>query len=163
MAQIWPKPSKQQQSWLLDKNSLTARLQSASAQFSLRVEQQYWCNVCHPNGLFTQMLGRQHAIRPAQRYWYRKVGLYLDNQLMISAFSYTPLLTQHRGAKFLTKLRKRSLGSMLFNDRRIQRGQILLHYDQRQQQWARASLFFIRQQPMLVCEYYHSNVYELPS
>ena len=163
MAQIWSKPKPQQQAWLLDKNSLTERLQACSEQFSLQVDKQFWCNSCEPKDLFSQMLGYKYSDRPAHRYWYRKVRLYADQQLMITAFSYTPIITQHRQVKFLTKLNTRSLGSILFSDRRIQRGPILLKYDQQQQLWARASLFYIRQQPMLVCEYYHPGIYELSS
>ena len=120
--QIWHKPTQQQQAWLLDRGSLTERLQQAGTHFEVRLVEQGWRNINRYPNWFAQMLQNKCSqFRSFKRYWFREVQLWLNDQCMVTAISYTPAPTMQQQAKFLTKLSNRSLGSILFSNRRIQR------------------------------------------
>ena len=160
--QIWHKPTQQQQAWLLDRGSLTERLQQAGTHFEVRLVEQGWRNSNRYPNWFAQMLqNKRSQFRSFKRYWFREVQLWLNDQCMVTAISYTPAPTMQQQAKFLTKLSNRSLGSILFSNRRIQRGDIVLRHHVSTDCWSRASIFYLQGQPMLVSEYFHPCTYEL--
>lgn len=103
--------------WVASRDSLTLRLTEAGAPRSFRVQ------------LLDQRLGtprldeaRALDIAPGQRAWLREVALCLDERPWVVARSVAPLagLPEHE----LGRLGERSLGSWLFRQPNLERGEI---------------------------------------
>lgn len=100
--------------------------------------------------------------------WIREVQLLCGDQVWVFARTLVPALTLQRTGRVLTRLGNRPLGDVLFTTPGVQRSpveiarihspQALYHRAVGAQHpspallWARRSLFYLEQQPLLVCE-----------
>ena len=150
--------------WLLDRSSLTLRLQHAcEGQFSVEVVSQ-----C----MEPPMLSEARALgRPPQELaLVRQVRLRCDGEPWVFARTIIPLPSLRRGLRQLALLGNRPLGAVLFADptmrrsavevARIARGKRLYRRalgeaaPQHGEIWGRRSLFTLRGQPLLVSEFF---------
>lgn len=144
--------------WLLDRRSLTRRLQQHSKnQFSVTVLSQRWQR---PRLNEAQALD----IPPHQLALVREVILYGGDQPWVYARSVLPQQALNGRFRFLRKLGNKPLGALLFSDPAIQRGPVVLQrYPQSQlpvalQQvaqpplWGRYSIFRYGDNGILVSE-----------
>ncbi len=150
--------------WLFDKNSLTTRLMEASdGQFSVKVESEKWCL---PQRNERLLLGLRHG----EYVFVRQVYLLCKGTPWVFARSIIPVKAANGQLKGLTRLGNKSLGSVLFNNPNIQRSGIALTQVSAQhdmfatattfskrkasQIWGRRSKYTIRNQPLLVSEFF---------
>jgi chorismate--pyruvate lyase len=142
--------------WLLDRSSLTLRLQHAcSGKFSVEVVSQE-----------ARILGR-----PTQELaLVRQVRLLCDGEPWVFARTVIPLPSLRRGLRQLALLGTRPLGAVLFADPTMQRSEVEVarvgqgrRLFQRAMQnktshsheiWGRRSVFTLRGQPLLVSEFF---------
>lgn len=149
-------------SWLLETDSLTARLKSKSSLFQVQLlsEAEY----ALPSRL-------QRELADAKRAVLREVILRCDQQAMIYAQSWLPLTTLQAIAP-LAALGEQPLGEFIFRHPALQRGPIELarldsrrlglhHECPRADIWARRSIFVLDQHPLQVIEAFLPQVYQL--
>lgn len=106
--------------WLLDRGSLTHRLQMHSGgDFSVTVLQQGWGKPRRDEALALGIPFCQHAL-------IREVVLNGHGQPWVFARSVIPLQTLHGKLRFLRTLGDRPLGELLFRNPHIQRGPLFL-------------------------------------
>ena len=148
--------------WLFDPGSLTRRLrQCCTKQFRVRVLWQGWSRP-----------GRDEAqalrLRLDAWAWTREVRLFCGEQPWVFARTLIPAATLRGRGRGLTRLGNRPLGDVLFTTPGVRRGPVEIARivpGQRLHQraladpqsaapplWARRSLFYLDQQPLLVCE-----------
>ena len=146
-------------SWLYDHNSLTKKLESQCLHFSVQVKQQV---TVKPNGLLSNYFQNEEKVL------IREVFLLCDNQPVIFAQTEIPFSTLSEQQAELAEIGEQSLGKFLFQDPSMLRGQIevsefhkgsLFHNlsnDLKQPTehslWARRSLFYLNNKPLLVSE-----------
>lgn len=140
---------KRWRSWLTDKGSLTQRLiKRSSGNFRVEVTRQGWFRPTSNESIALGMRSRQFAL-------IREVQLIGNDQPWVYARSIIPATTLTGSQRQLRMLGNRSLGSLLFSDPTMRRGPLqvsqLTLKDQRQV-WARRSLFYLSEKPLLVCE-----------
>ncbi len=149
--------------WLLDRSSLTRRLQGAcDGEFSVRVLGQGWASPMHSEA-------RALGIPLNQRVWRRQVQLCCDGRPWVFARTLIPLKTLHGPQGRLLHLGSRPLGAVLFADPRMRRGPVevarlgpgsRLHRaaatgtDELGTIWGRRSLFQLGGSPLLVAEFF---------
>ncbi|ACS97775.1 chorismate--pyruvate lyase [Aggregatibacter aphrophilus NJ8700] len=129
------------QSWLFEKGSLTARLKQVCQQFDVKVQSEKWIEKIFEN---------ETALLPNKPYWCREVLLYGDNSQWVAArtlISYE-LLKSHQN---LLQLGTKPIGEWLFTQA-LQRQKIQWAFDYQTQYYARRSLIFIQQVPLLISE-----------
>ena len=115
-------------SWLLDRGSLTRRLQRESGgNFAVTVLNQRWCR---PRLDEAQALG----IPPHRYALVREVILHGRGEPWVYARSVLPLSVLEGPLRFLRKLDNRPLGALLFGNPAIRRGPVVL------QRWPQALL-----------------------
>ena len=143
--------------WLLDTESLTRRLQSGGAEFSVQRRSQVWSFPTFSERSALKVPQRQAAL-------IREVVLMADARPVVFARSVFPCTTLSGDLRWLRHLQNRSLGSILFTNPRLQRSPFelarlpgdtpLLPEDLQQQPsaWGRRSVFLIDQRPLLVAE-----------
>lgn len=154
--------------WLLEKGSLTARLvEYSQGQFAVQRIEQHWA-VPMPDE--TKALGLRHR----EKALIREVYLLCHGEALVYARSVMPLHSLHGPLRFLKKLQNTSLGSLLFKDPHLSRGefeicQIALPHraipaQGTQSIYGRRSVFRLYRQPILVsefflpaCPFYHSG------
>lgn len=106
--------------WLLDRGSLTRRLQEHSrGDFSVTVLRQSWGKPRRDEAMALGIPFRQHAL-------IREVVLSGQGQPWVFARSVIPLQALHGKRRFLGTLGNRPLGELLFRNPHIQRGPIFL-------------------------------------
>lgn len=147
---------------LLDSTSLTRRLQSLCAgRFRVQVLRQRWARARRDE---TQLLGLRHG-RLANL---REVRLLCDGRPWVYARSIIPATTLRGKYRRLARLGSRSLGTVLFTDKRIWRGEMQLARFMpgqplfaratadsppcAQPVWGRRSLFYLAGGPLLLTE-----------
>lgn len=149
--------------WLLDRDSLTARLQCCG-RFSIALLAQARGT---PTGDECALLG----LRQGRRAWIREVSLSVDDNPVVFAHTVLPMEPRGPLTRWLARLGSRSLGSMLFAHPGFSRGRIVCHaLDTRHtlyhraitalrlnsppppQLWARRSCFGFGDQRILVTE-----------
>lgn len=146
------------QRWLLDRGSLTSRLQHLShGQFRVEILSQRWAKPRLSEA-------RALAINPHRTALIREVILCGNNEAWIFARSVLPQSTLTGRLRSLRHLDNRPLGALLFNDPGMRRSPIeiacftadnpLIPESVRSQQplWARRSCFFLDTKPLLVSE-----------
>lgn len=151
-----------QSSWLLETDSLTARLKSRCRQFRVQVLSEQ----CHPlpESLQAQLAGAEDALL-------REVMLHCDAQAMIYAQSWLPVSTL-AAIEPLAGLGDQPLGEFIFRHPELQRGPIeVAELDARQLTlassvsepglWARRSVFWLAEHPLQVVEVFMPEVYQL--
>lgn len=147
-------------SWLLDETSLTKKLEQQCDQFSVQVKQQINTNA--------QTSPLSSSFSPSETLLVREVVLYCDNVAHIFAQTEIPHSTLSNTQEKLVNLGSKPLGKVLFEDKTLQRGKIeiaefpvgspLHDFITSLQQtcdhslWARRSLFYIGEKPLLVSE-----------
>lgn len=137
-------------SWLIERASLTARLQYlASGNFQVHVICEGWAKPTHEEQRALNMPAREYA-------WIREVMLRGNAEDWVQARSILPRRSLIGVGKRLTRLGNRSLGSLLFRDPGLKRGAIsiatikpsLAH----KPYWARRSRLTLRNHSVLVAE-----------
>lgn len=135
--------------WLLDPGSLTQRLVSLSqGDFRVEVIRQGWY---HPTRSEAKALG----MRPRQLAIIREVQLIGNGQPWVFARSVIPATTLTGKQRELNFIGSRSLGTILFRDPTMQRGPLKvsrLKIQDGDSAWARRSLFYLSNKPLLVSE-----------
>ena len=164
-----PQCSKNIASWLYDHNSLTKKLESQSRTFHVEVKQQVTVKASRlPKSLFL----REDNILV------REVFLCCDGKPVVFAQTEIPFSTLTEQQLILAEIGTQSLGKILFQDPTMLRGQIevtefekgsLFHHlasDLKQPMdhslWARRSLFYLNNKPLLVSELFlpASGIYD---
>ncbi|WP_022942336.1 chorismate--pyruvate lyase family protein [Psychromonas hadalis] len=146
-------------SWLYDHNSLTKKLESQCNSFYVVIKQQVTVKPnCLPYTFF----------KSEDKILVREVFLYCDNRPVVFAQTEIPFSTITEQQEELAEIGEQSLGKILFQDPSMLRGQIevtefkqgsLFHQlanDLKQSVdhslWARRSLFYLNNKPLLVSE-----------
>ena len=147
--------------WLLDPGSLTRRLQQVCGRFRVQVYRQAWARP-------TLDEARALGLRAGGRAWVREVHLFCDEQPCVFARTIIPAATVQGSLRRLTRLGNRSLGAVLFADKRLRRSAPEIAAITRRQRlfaaataysatqpnilWGRRSLFHLRDKPLLLSE-----------
>ncbi len=159
--------------WLRDPNSLTQRVQAAcSGHFRVALLRQRWQR---PLRSEARVLG----LRPGVRALVREVFLMCDDTPWVYACTVIPRATLTGTQRRLARLHTRPLGAVLFADPTMRRGQAqvarLVPGDCLYAQavaalpqppaeiWARRSLFFLRDKPLLVTEAFLPAIADAPA
>jgi len=152
-----PQCSERVASWLYDERSLTKKLEGVCQHFSVQVRQQKIVSPCdHPlSGYFSN----------EDKILVREVFLYCDNLPVVFAQTEIPLSTLTEQQAQLAEIGSQSLGNILFEDPCMRRGaieiaqftdkSIFTSLDLKQNftpLWARRSLFYLNNNPLLVSE-----------
>ncbi|MFW1678631.1 chorismate--pyruvate lyase family protein [Pontibacter sp. JAM-7] len=136
------------QGWLMDSSSLTQRLVRLSqGDFEVRVIRQQWGRPTRSEAQALGMRSRQVAL-------IREVQLLGQGQPWVYARSLIPAKTLTGAQRRLRHLGNRSLGSLLFSTPGMRRGplQICRIPMDDSPLWARRSVFYLQEKPLLVCE-----------
>lgn len=137
------------QSWLLDSGSLTQRLVKRSqGNFRVEVVRQGWMRPTRSEANALGIDQRQCAL-------VREVQLIGNDVPWVFARSIIPAQTLTGRERQLRMLGNRSLGSLLFTDPTMRRNPIEISRLQLQDKteiWARRSVFFLSNKPLLVTE-----------
>lgn len=135
--------------WLFDAGSLTARLTSLRPNgFSVLPTKQFYG---YPTTTEQQELG----LHKLQTVWVREVILQLDNTPIVHARTAIPLSTLTGAEKRLQSLGTRSLGSYLFKQPHLKRGQLVASRCQGNDLgllWSRRSIFYLGDKGLMVSE-----------
>lgn len=137
-------PSPALKGWLRDRGSLTERLvEKSGGAFRVEVLRQHWGRALLDEA---NTLG----ISPRHRVIIREVILHGNNNPWVYARSILPARSLDRSLRHLKRLGNRPLGTLLFCDPHMQRGEIEVTCHQRG--WGRRSVFYLQGQPLLVSE-----------
>ena len=135
--------------WLLDSGSLTQHLLNASrGDFRVEVVRQQW-------GRPTRSEARELGIPQRQIALIREVQLIGNGQPWVFARTIIPASTLTGSQRELNYLGCRSLGTVLFKDPTMRRGQLQiskLYLNTGETVWARRSVFRLADKPLLVAE-----------
>ncbi len=152
--------SKKVRSWLYDQSSLTQKLEALCQDFNVQVRQQITLSSSSPflSGYF----------RKEAQVLLREVFLYCDGTPVIFAQTEIPFTTLTEQQSQLAEIGSQSLGKILFQEPSMKRGAIevtqfndqpqlqqlcrSLKQDDEQALWARRSLFYLHDKPLLVSE-----------
>ena len=136
-------------SWLTDSGSLTQRLVKLSREdFRVEVVRQGWMRPTRSEAKALNMRSRQFAL-------VREVQLIGTGKPWVYARSIIPAQTLTGRQRQLRMLGNRSLGSLLFTDPSMRRGPLqisCLRLQDQRKVWARRSVFYLSDKPLLVCE-----------
>ncbi|WP_428034706.1 chorismate--pyruvate lyase family protein [Amphritea sp.] len=135
--------------WLLDRGSLTQHLVHASqGRFRVEVVRQQWGRASRSEAMTLNIATRQRVL-------IREVRLIGNDQPWVFARTIIPASTLTGKQRQLSALGCRSLGSVLFRDPTMKRGPLQvsrLQLSSGETAWARRSLFFLANKPLLVAE-----------
>lgn len=141
-------------SWVFDTGSLTQRLIAATrGQFRVHVLKQFHGGVSK----------EEHSIlglAPRALPFIREVELICNNSPWVYARTIIPRATEAGPGRYLTRLGNQPLGAALFTDPDIYRGNIWIRQswitigDQAHRVWGRQRVFYIKEHPLLVSEYF---------
>ncbi len=148
------------QSWLLDPNSLTARLKEQCRQFRVELLGQK-IESCQSNEAFA-------GISAGEKVLVREVLLYCDEKPQVFARSLLPLSSLTGEEQVLANLGTQSLGQVLFNNPSLKRQVIevaefdetssvvklvdKLSLEAKHNLWGRRSIFVLESKPLMVAE-----------
>lgn len=146
-------------SWLYDHNSLTKKLELQFNDFSVKLKQQV--NIA-PNDQLSSLFNDE------QKILVREVFLHCEDKPVVFAQTEIPFSTLSEQQAEIAKIGEQSLGKILFQDPTMLRGQIEvtefkkgslfhqlaleLHQPVEHSLWARRSLFYLNNKPLLVSE-----------
>jgi len=160
-------------SWLLDPNSLTARLKKHSQQFRVELLGQS-IEPCQESETFAN-------IKAGEEVLVREVLLYCDEKPQVFARSLLPLSSLTGAEQALANLGTQSLGQVLFNNPSLQRETIeialfdlnssvaklaqQLNLANQEELWGRRSVFVLENKPLMVAEVFLPDAiaYQQPS
>ncbi|MDO6562430.1 chorismate lyase [Amphritea sp. 1_MG-2023] len=135
--------------WLLDNGSLTQRLiQASNGHFKVKVLRQEWGRPSRAEARALNISGRQKVL-------IREVQLLGYHQPWVFARTIIPASTLTGKQRKLHTLGSRSLGSVLFRDPSMKRSPLeisRLTLNTGEMTWARRSLFYLANKPLLVAE-----------
>lgn len=147
-------------SWLYDSDSLTQKLEATCERFHVQIRQQRKTSSLDPS--LSGYFAKDSDIL------LREVFLYCDNTPVIFAQTEIPLSTFTQEELKLTEIGTQSLGKILFQDPNMRRGEIeVTQFSKKAQQqkfhsslklncshslWARRSVFYINNKPLLISE-----------
>ena len=155
--------------WLYDHNSLTEKLELYFKSFSVEIKQQV---TVKPTQLLSNKFNNENNILV------REVFLHCDGNPVVFAQTEIPISTLTEEQEKLAQIGEQALGKILFQDPTMLRGQIevtefkkgsILHQlaEDIQQPtehslWARRSLFYLNNKPLLVTEIFlpASGIYD---
>jgi len=165
-----PTNSRAYRPWLIERGSLTRKLQQASKVFAVRPVQ--FCR-CKPLPDEAQQL----KLRPWHRAWVREVYLDCNHKPAVFAHSVLPIGSLRGSWQNLGRLGSRSLGSALFSNPLVRRTPLTFRklskqhplYDKAVLQlksappelWARRSVFHLGSSTILVTEIFLPQVLAL--
>lgn len=152
-------------SWLLDRSSLTLRLQRVCGEgFGVELVSQR---------LETPMLSEARALQrpPGELALVRQVRLLCNGEAWVFARTVIPLSSLHGGLRQLALLGNRPLGAVLFSDPTMRRSAVEVTRVGREKRlfvramgdqlslqvaeiWGRRSVFTLHRQPLLVSEFF---------
>ena len=156
-------------SWLFDHNSLTKKLESQFNDFYIEVKQQV--NI-KPNTQLSPLFSKEVKVLV------REVFLHCEQKPVVLAQTEIPFSTLTEQQSELAEIGEQSLGNILFQDPSMLRGQIEvtefkkgsffhqlatdLNQPVEHSLWARRSLFYINNKPLLVTELFlpASGIYD---
>jgi chorismate--pyruvate lyase len=136
--------------WLLDKGSLTQNVKNlAPGRFSLTLLDRRFAMPSLSECTALNMKPRHQA-------YIREVTLCIDGKPHIYARSIIPRSTLTASERQLLKLNTKPLGEFLFAHKNMRRGPIEIKQGQLNgiTVWARRSIFYVNDKPLLVCEYF---------
>ena len=156
--------------WLQDHGSLTQRIQLRCQQFEVRNVHSGLVRIALDESVLLGLASHQLA-------YSREVFLYADNQPVVFAHSACAPTSLQGAWAAVTGLGNKPLGAMLFahplvqrkplhykilrkNHPLFQRASVLLSHPP-QQLWARRSLFYLHNEPLLVTEVFLPNILKL--
>lgn len=147
-------------SWLTDTTSLTNKLEQRCTKFSVQVRKQITTN--------NQLSSLSNYFPYPEKVFVREVTLHCDGIATVFAQTEIPYSTLTEQQQKLMELGDNSLGRVLFQEKSLQRGEIELAEFQvgsplhllchslsqscQHSLWARRSLFYIHNKPLLVSE-----------
>lgn len=144
--------------WLCDRGSLTAHLVAASeGAFTVEVQRQQWQLPSRSEAQLLSLSCRELAL-------VREVKLCGRETPWVFARTVIPVATLTGRQKQFSQLGNRSLGTVLFNDPSMRRGAFQISklcLQSAEQVWARRSLFYLDDKPLLVCEVFLPPVGQL--
>lgn len=145
-------------SWLFDSGSLTARLKALKpGQFRVQVLKQYYADP-------TRIEQSEMQLSPNQKVWVREVILFLANTPVVYARTAIPMQTLSGDEKRLLHLGNSSLGSYLFRQPHLKRGNLKVSHCQSNNldlTWARRSVFYLGKKPLMVSEAFSQQLQHL--
>lgn len=162
--------SQQVLSWLLDESSLTKKLEQYCQTFKVQVRQQITTNA--------EITPLSPHFSNARKILVREVFLYCDQQAHVFAQTEIPSDTLSDSQQALAHIGSESLGRFLFQNTSLKRGTIeiaefksgsLIHQlcqtlaqNCDHSLWARRSIFYIENKPLLVSEVFlpASEIYQ---
>jgi len=163
---VYPLPA-HLRSWLIDPNSLTARLKKHCQHFRVELLGQQ-IQPCQGDEIFA-------GINEGDKVLVREVLLYCDEQPQVFARSILPLSSLTGEEQALANLGTQSLGQVIFNNPSLERHAIeIAHYDQAsamailsnrlgliatEHLWGRRSIFVLERKPFMVAEVFLPNAY----
>lgn len=136
--------------WLFDHSSMTARLRKiAEASFRVQVLFQGW-------GIAKLAEKKRLQLKSHETVWIREVHLMDDQIPMIYARTIIPKLTLLGQGRHLHYLKERPIIEILQKDKYLRRSEfeIAKIYQGKKIQWARRSVFYFYDNPLLVQEYF---------
>ena len=145
--------------WLLDKGSLTQNVKNlAPGRFNLKLLAREFA---------APSLSECKALNIPSRHeaYIREVSLCVDEEPQIYARSIIPRSTLTASERQLLKLINKPLGEFLFAHKNMRRGKIEIKQGQLNGQtvWARRSIFYVNEKPLLVCEYFLPSLLQVKS
>ncbi|MCP5205612.1 MAG: chorismate lyase [Hahellaceae bacterium] len=147
--------------WVLEEGSLTRRLQQASGgDFRVKLVKHCYEVPRQDERKLLQLPMRQCAL-------VREVELICRNETWVTARSIIPLHTLTGAERELAHLGERPLGGFLFASRAMHRGPFEVGKKQTcdsannlsTRLWARRSVFFLHEKPLLVSEYFEPALF----
>ncbi len=152
--------SQKARSWLYDQSSLTEKLEALCQDFYVQIRQQTTLSASSP--FLSGYFGKEAQVL------LREVFLYCDATPVIFAQTEIPLSTLTEQQAQLAEIGSQSLGKILFQEPSMQRGAIevtqfsdnpqlqslcrSINQNAEQALWARRSLFYLHDKPLLVSE-----------
>ncbi|MCE5182748.1 MAG: chorismate lyase [Betaproteobacteria bacterium] len=156
--------------WLLDRGSLTQRIQARCSAFSVR-------HVRQRNGMALPSERRMVALKHHAHALLRDVFLYCGETPMVFAHSVLPAASLHGSWQALGRLGNKPLGAALFSNPHVRRAPLRFKKLRPRDAlyrlasailpnpptclWARCSIFTLKQKPILVTEVFLPGILEL--
>tara|TARA_R110001583_G_scaffold26757_2_gene96256 strand:- start:24520 stop:25089 length:570 start_codon:yes stop_codon:yes gene_type:complete len=155
--------------WLYDHNSLTKKLESQCSHFSVKIKQQVSIK---PSNVLSSYFTQEEKVLV------REVFLFCEGIPVVFAQTEIPFSTLTEQQAQLAEIGQQSLGKFLFQDPSMLRGQIevtefpdgslfhelaeSLQQTAKYSLWARRSLFYLNNKPLLVSELFlpASGIYD---
>lgn len=140
--------SAQWRDWLFERHSLTARLKTLHPNFRVKLLSEYY-------GKPTPLEQTELKLSATQGVWVREVILMLADKPVVYARTAIPFNSLTGDERRLQYLGERSLGSYLFKQSSLQRGQLKASRcidNNLGLTWSRRSIFRVHGKPLMVSE-----------